>query len=444
MGRHDFDGEFGDGQQGKHVRFGTGADADTGLSPAIYYAKNIGGGSNTVTVAFNQARRIPNIRDLEYSGLDTANPLDVVSAASGTGTTANSGSATTTAASELIVGAGNPVTAFTGAGSGFSNRVINGIWGDLGRQDRQHDGKLQRYGDPDLGRLGDADGDVPRERAGRGRESGADGEWDCADVGDDGGWNAGDDHGHGLPGGRDGDDRGHGGDGGDGSEQHVDHGDDTGARCGRGECGGEKYGWPDGNIDQRLHLYESGADGERDCADVGDDGGWNAGDDHGHGLPGGRDGDDRGHGGDGVTVASSTSITATTPAHAAGAASVVVKNTDSQSGTLTNGYTYTSSGGGGGISFVQVKSAVAGSGSSIAATFAGAQTAGNLNVVAVMWGDTTSTVSAVTDSRGNTYALALGPTRATGLSSAIYYAKNIGGGSNTVTVAFNQSAAIPI
>src|SRR5229473_2662281 len=44
----------------------------------------------------------------------------------------------------------------------------------------------------------------------------------------------------------------------------------------------------------------------------------------------------------GVTVVSSTSITATTPAHAAGAVSVVVTNADSQSGTLANGYTFTS------------------------------------------------------------------------------------------------------
>ena len=36
-----------------------------------------------------------------------------------------------------------------------------------------------------------------------------------------------------------------------------------------------------------------------------------------------------------MTVVSSTSITATTPAHAAGAVNVVVTNTDSQSGTLS-------------------------------------------------------------------------------------------------------------
>jgi Domain of unknown function (DUF1929)/IPT/TIG domain len=43
----------------------------------------------------------------------------------------------------------------------------------------------------------------------------------------------------------------------------------------------------------------------------------------------------------GVNVASSTSITATTAAHSAGSSSVVVTNTDGQSGTLSNGYAYT-------------------------------------------------------------------------------------------------------
>jgi hypothetical protein len=41
-----------------------------------------------------------------------------------------------------------------------------------------------------------------------------------------------------------------------------------------------------------------------------------------------------------VNVTNSTTITATTPAHSAGVVSVVVTNTDGQSGTLTNGYTY--------------------------------------------------------------------------------------------------------
>jgi len=42
-----------------------------------------------------------------------------------------------------------------------------------------------------------------------------------------------------------------------------------------------------------------------------------------------------------VVRVNSTTITATTPAHAAGAVDVVVTNTDTTSGTLTNGFTYT-------------------------------------------------------------------------------------------------------
>ena len=44
-------------------------------------------------------------------------------------------------------------------------------------------------------------------------------------------------------------------------------------------------------------------------------------------------------------------------------------------------------------------------------TFASAQIAGNLNVVVVGWNDTTAAVSSVTDSVGNVYTLAVGPTK---------------------------------
>jgi hypothetical protein len=143
-----------------------------------------------------------------------------------------------------------------------------------------------------------------------------------------------------------------------------------------------------------------------------------------------------------VNVVSSTSITATTPAHAPGAANVVVTNSDAQSGTLANGYTYTTSTGGGPITFVQVKSATPQTASaSVAVTYPVAQTLGNLNIVAVGWNDTTSTVAGITDTRGNTYTLAIGPTTGTGLRQSIYYAKNIAAGANTVTVTFSKAAA---
>ncbi len=56
------------------------------MRQSIYYAKNIAGGSNTVTVTFNQAATFVDVRVLEYSGLDTASPLDVTAGAAGTGT----------------------------------------------------------------------------------------------------------------------------------------------------------------------------------------------------------------------------------------------------------------------------------------------------------------------------------------------------------------------
>jgi hypothetical protein len=118
----------------------------------------------------------------------------------------------------------------------------------------------------------------------------------------------------------------------------------------------------------------------------------------------------------------------------------VVTNPDTQSGTLTNGYTYTTSVA---INFAQVAAATPVSATQLTVAYPGAQTIGNLNVVVVGWKDTTSTVQSVTDSVGNSYSLAIGPTSGTGLRQSIYYATNIKGGSNTVTVTFNQSALYP-
>jgi len=95
------------------------------LSQSIYYAKNIlAPGANTVSVSFSAPAVYPDIRILEYRGLDPANPLDVVAAAVGSNATPNSGAATTTAANELIVGADLTTGATVAAGSGFTSRMI--------------------------------------------------------------------------------------------------------------------------------------------------------------------------------------------------------------------------------------------------------------------------------------------------------------------------------
>ena len=145
-----------------------------------------------------------------------------------------------------------------------------------------------------------------------------------------------------------------------------------------------------------------------------------------------------------VAVTNSTTITATTPAGTAGAVTVTV-TVGGQSGNLANAFTYTVITT---ISYVQGNYATPQSAqSSVPVTFTTAQTAGDLNVVVVGWNNSSATVSSVTDSKGNTYTRAVGPTVISGvLSQSIYYAKNIAAaaaGANIVTVAFSGAAAYP-
>jgi len=95
-------------------------------SSQVFYAKNVAAGTNTVRVTFGSA--ITSFGDLyihEYSGMDKAAPLDVAAAAVGTGGAMNSGTATTTNASDLIFGAGASTSTVTAAGTGFTTRRSN-------------------------------------------------------------------------------------------------------------------------------------------------------------------------------------------------------------------------------------------------------------------------------------------------------------------------------
>jgi RHS repeat-associated protein len=94
------------------------------ITQAINYVPNIKGGSNTVTVTFNQSASYPDVRVLEYSGLLTTSPLDVVATGTGNSTSSSSGSATTSSATELIFGANTVYTGTNAAGSGFTSRII--------------------------------------------------------------------------------------------------------------------------------------------------------------------------------------------------------------------------------------------------------------------------------------------------------------------------------
>src|SRR5271155_852089 len=92
------------------------ADGDT---LAIFYAENIAAGANTVTVSVSSADTL-RLAILEFSGVATSGSIDQAIASQGSNASPNSGSITTTANGDLLLGAiltadGETVT----AGSGF-------------------------------------------------------------------------------------------------------------------------------------------------------------------------------------------------------------------------------------------------------------------------------------------------------------------------------------
>ena len=427
-----------------YIQAGT-TTTGTGMRQAIYYAKNITAGSNTVTVAFNQAAAFVDVRVLEYSGIDTSSPLDVTAVASGTGTSASSGAATTNSASELVFGAGMTGGHYSAAGTGFTSRIITSPDGDIA-QDKTVSAAGSYSAVATLGysstwimqmatfrasggtgnpaptitsitpSTGTANGGTAVTITGTGFLAGA-----TVKLGGT-------------------------------AATGVSVVNSTSITATTPAHAGGAVSVAVTNTDAQSGTLNNGytytvtnpaPTVTAITPNSGTANGGTAVTITGTGFLAGAGVSLGGTSATGVTVVNSTSITATTGAHAAGAVSVVVTNSDAQSGTLNNGYTYTTgTGGGGTIAFVQVNAADPQTASaSVPVAYLTAQTAGNLNVVAVGWNDTTSTVSSVTDTRGNTYIQAGTTTTGTGMRQAIYYAKNITAGSNMVTVAFNQAAA---
>jgi hypothetical protein len=104
------------------------------LSQSIYYAKDISAaaaGTNTVTVSFASPAHYPDIRILEYSGIDPLSPVDVVVSSTGNSTTTSGDSVTTRNASDLLIGANTVQTITNGAGGGFTQRLLTSPDGDI-------------------------------------------------------------------------------------------------------------------------------------------------------------------------------------------------------------------------------------------------------------------------------------------------------------------------
>jgi hypothetical protein len=430
--------------RGNSYILAVGPTSGTALRQSIYYAKNIVGGSNTVTVTFSKAAFFVDVRVLEYSGLDATAPLDVAAGAAGTGLSANSGSATTTSANELIFGAGTTGGSFGVPPFGWVTRILTA------NSDNAIDQIVSSTGSYSAASTLTYSATWVMQMA-TFRASGQGGTTNPAPtvsgVSPTSGTTAGGTpvtiNGTGFLAGA-----------------SVTFGGTAATNVVLGGSTSITATTP-AHAAGAVNVVVTNTDGQSGpltngytytasnpaptVSGVSPTSGTTAGGTpvtiNGTGFLAGASVTFGGTAATNVVFGSSTSITATTPAHAAGAVNVVVTNTDGQSGPLTNGYTYTGSSGGGTIAFVQVNSATPANNSSpVSVTYPLAQTAGNTNIVVVGWNDTTSTVSSVVDSQGNTYALAIGPTSGTALRQSIYYAKNIVGGSNTVTVTFNQAA----
>ena len=353
-------------------------------SQAIYYAANIVGssaGSNKVTVTFGAAAVHPDVRIAEYSGIDAANPIDVVKSDMGNSTLASTGSVTTTNANDLIVAASMVATATTAAGAGYTNRVITMPDRDI-LEDRV------------VSALGSFSATAPVSPAGV---------WIMQLV------------------------------------------------AFRAATASGGSGPPPDQLAPSAptgFIARASASNQIDLS-------WTAATDNvavaGYAI-------DRCQGAScsGFARIATTSRTSYTDSGLAASTTYQYRISAYDAAGNTSGFATASS---------STPQAVANTGpvpvqyvqgnyatpqtpqSTVSVTFNGAQTSGNLNVVAIGWDDSSSAVASVADQRGNTYLLGVGPTVIPNVKTqAIYYAANIAGsaaGTNRVTVTFSGSAKYP-
>jgi hypothetical protein len=102
------------------------------VNQAIYFAPNIAAtNANIVTVRFSVAAVYPDIRILEYSGLDPVNPLNAVAASTGSSATSSTGTLTTSVPNVLLVAGNIVATTTNGPGPSFTSRMITSPNGDI-------------------------------------------------------------------------------------------------------------------------------------------------------------------------------------------------------------------------------------------------------------------------------------------------------------------------
>ena len=432
-------------KSGNSYLLAVGPTIQSGIATqSIYYAKNIlpaAAGANIVTVTFSTAAVAPDIRILEYAGADPNSPVDVTAAGSGSSGTSSSGAATTTNATDLIFGANLVQTVTTGAGSGFTKRLLTSPDGDIAEDEMvtsvgsysataplssgQWIMQMVAFRTPSGGTTGPT---VTSVSPNSGLTAGGTAititgtNFAAPATVTIGGTAA--------------------------TNVAVMNGTTIMAMTPPGVAGvatvmvtvsGQSGSLATGFTYIGVPTVTSVSPNSGSTA------GGTAVTITGTNFATGATVTFGTTAATNVVVVSSTSITSKTPAGTGGAVTVTVTNPLAQSGSLANGFTYAVSTT---ITYVQGNSATPQtSQTSVTVTYTAAQAAGDLIVVAVGWNDSTATVTKVADTSGNTYTLAVGPTIQSGVATqSIYYAKNImpaAAGANIVTVTFSSAAVAP-
>jgi hypothetical protein len=110
-----------DSQGNVFTEVGSQLSTPGGALSRVYYARNIKGGADTVTVTLSASSSYLELYLNEYSGINTTNPIDAELGASGSAGAVSSGNVTTTAAGDIIYGYCVGDWACT-VGSGFTAR----------------------------------------------------------------------------------------------------------------------------------------------------------------------------------------------------------------------------------------------------------------------------------------------------------------------------------
>ncbi len=427
-------------------------DSQLGVSQAIYYAKNIVAGPNTVKVVFKQNTAVQSVRIVEYAGLDGTNPLDTSVSSTGNAMLADSGAVTTNSANDLLFAAGTITTVFTGSGIGFNTVLLNGL-GDI-MEDRVVNAvgsynatstlgggrwvmqlvafraafpsqTPPAFAAPTIASLsapsGPETGGTALTITGTNFAPGA-----VVVFSNTGGVTA--------------------------SGVNCSVTASTTISCLTPSFPAGSTTIAVTNVDGQsastsafvfvASIPFSTATAPSITPGTGSTNGGTLVTISGSDFAAGAAVTINGLPADRVAVANVNTIQASVPANPAGLKTVVVTNPSGSGAALAGGYTYAL--GTTAINFVQVASVQPASSATVPVTYPLAQTLGNMNIVVIGWRDATATVQSVVDSAGNTYTLSFPATVGTGLSQAIYYAKNIkASASNTVTVTFTAAATSP-